>query len=225
MAWEGLVIRAALLSGLAPAGALGCSEPRTARLSTLDPMTERERDAMDRHASSACDVEPAVGLVVSGLPLACANRTAEGAALTALADAELATGIAFWAKNGLDHPASYLPLVAWQDTALIGIASARLDNALPEQALFAPEDSLAEVALAPWNGRVLRRPEVWLGTLVLVGIGMGVDQLLGANWNHIGEGPNLFGRQFTPETGYPLGVALDAALVEQVAVAEESFFR
>ena len=203
----------------------GCVEPHQARLSTLDPITAREEDAMMRHASSECDVVPLVGFVVSGLPLACANRTSEGVALTALADAELITGIAFWTQKGIDYPGAYLPLVAFQDTAIIGIASARIDDALSEQALFAPQDSLGEVALAPWNGRVLRRPEVWLGTLFFVGAGIAVDQLLGANWNHIGEGPNIFGRQFPPATGYPLGIALNAAVVEQVAVAEESYFR
>ena len=217
--------RAALLLGVALVGAVGCAEPHQARLSTLDPTSAREQDAMLRHASSECDVVPVLGFVVSGLPLACSNRTAEGAALTVIADAELVTGIAFWAKKGIDYPGSYLPLLAFQDTAITGIASGRIDNALSEQALFAPQDTLAEVALAPWNGRVLRRPEVWLGTLFFVGAGIAVDQILGANWNHLGEGPNIFGRQFTPETGYPLGLAVNAAVVEQVAVAEESYFR
>src|SRR5215467_3075145 len=75
---EGLVFRAALLLGVALVVGLGCTEPHQARLSTLDPITAREEDAMLRHESSACEVEPAMGLVASGLPLACANRTAEG---------------------------------------------------------------------------------------------------------------------------------------------------
>jgi membrane protease YdiL (CAAX protease family) len=92
---------------------------------------------------------------------------------------------------------------------------------------YVPEDTLGELALAPFNTRVLGETDVWLGTLLATALGvtlsLSVDESFDAD--DAGEDPNLFGRTFDAPIGYPLGAGVGVALFEHVAIGEEAAFR
>jgi membrane protease YdiL (CAAX protease family) len=108
-----------------------------------------------------------------------------------------------------------------------GVVDTVLDRQRAAHLPYVPEETLGELAAAPFNPRVLRRPGVWAGIVGLTAAGVGLSVLAGEHLRtgHFGESPNLFGQQLRPPIGYPLAAAVGTALFLQVAIAEEATFR
>ncbi len=143
--------------------------------------------------------------------------------------AELGTGVLVGThhEDGFDHPGSTLPLLAFQDTWLIGIADMWIDRRLARSTLYAPTDTLADLVLAPFNYQVMKDPKVWGGLVVALAIGIGATMALEDDLPSVDleRDVDLFGKQVRPELGYPAGAAAFTGLFSHVAPAEELFFR
>jgi membrane protease YdiL (CAAX protease family) len=208
--------------------AAGCAAPlRQARTSSSEPDREREQQTRDRLTSARCGGGWSV--LFPGAGQLCTGKTAEGTTLMALGAAELGTGVAVAASTpeGVEHPGAAVPLLAFQDLWVYGIVDAVLDRQRASGLRYVPEETLGELATAPFNPRVLKQPDVWAGVIGLTAAGVGLSLLAGEHLRtgHFGESPNLFGRQLNPPVGYPLAATVGAALFLQVAVAAESAFR
>jgi membrane protease YdiL (CAAX protease family) len=202
-----------------------CSRPvTTARTTHAQPPMPAETAARERHEARRCD--QGWGLLFPGLGQLCLGKRAEGSALMALGAAELGTAVAVGRSQGWDHPGAAVPLLGLQDLWVYGNADVYIERALASQALYAPQDSLADMLAAPFNVQVLGRAEVWAGTLVVLGLGIGATLLIdGTDTAEAGQDPNLFGREVDRRVGYPLGVLTGAGLFSHVAIAEEALFR
>jgi membrane protease YdiL (CAAX protease family) len=218
-------------AGLIATFALGCgpSIPR-ARTSEAEPTTRREAESAERVARASC--EPTLALAFPGIGQFCQNRPAEGAVLASLAVAEIGTvaGVAVERDRGLEgleHPAAGVPLIALQNLWLYGYADAVFETQRAYQYRFVPHDTLAELAFASFNPRVLGEPDVWLGLLTLTSAGVGVSLLVDEQLDSddFGDDPNLFGRTFDSNVGYPLAGAVGVGLFSHVAIGEEAVFR
>ncbi|MEM9493794.1 MAG: CPBP family intramembrane glutamic endopeptidase, partial [Myxococcota bacterium] len=142
--------------------------------------------------------------------------------------AELATIIAVGESAGYDHPGAALALIGLQDVLVYGYVDVRIERSLAARELYAPQDSLGDLLAAPFNRRVLARSDVWAGTLILVAAGVGASLLLDGGdieRDEIASRPNVFGHEFHPGLGYPLGLGAFGLLFSHVAVAEEALFR
>lgn len=205
---------------------LGCSRPlKNARLSADDPVYPAESEAAERQRSRKCS--DYWGILIPGLSQLCRGKNIEGTALIAAGAIELGTGIAVGRERGFEHPGSAIPLVAVQDTWVYANVEPFIDRDLSQRSLYTPQDSLADMLAAPFNIQVMKRPEVWAGTLLLLGIGIGATVLLEGDidTSRAGDDPNVFGRTFDRRIGYPLGIGVGAGLFSHVAVAEEVMFR
>jgi len=119
-----------------------------------------------------------------------------------------------------------LPLVALQDLWVYGLADTSIDRSLAAYNLYAPQDSMFELAVAPFNWEVVKRTDVWAGTLGMLALGIGVSALVDEELaSNFGDDANLFGEMFSPQTGYPIAGAAYAGLFTHVAIAEEALFR
>jgi membrane protease YdiL (CAAX protease family) len=200
---------------------------RHARLSSSDPPSARELDAAERIAASPCSV--GLHWLFPGIAQACLGRPYDAAVLATLGASELATGIAVGIANhqGLDHPGAALPLVAVQDLWIYSAYDADIELDRASRKLYAPQDTLGELAIAPFNLRVLSQTDVWAGILGVTALGIGVSLLVDESFDttHAGERPNLFGRTFSRPIGYPVAGAVGIGLFEHVAIAEETVFR
>jgi membrane protease YdiL (CAAX protease family) len=204
------------------------SEVRAPVRTSFDaPPTDAELESTTRLADASCSGN--WGLLFPGLAQLCTGRRAEGAVLMSLAAAEAATAIAVGTSSpqGVDHPGAGLPLIALQDAWLYGVVDSVLDRQRALHLRYVPTERLSELALAPFNPKVLSRPDVWAGLLGMVSFGVAASVLAGEKLRtgHYGERPNIFGRQVAPAIGYPIGAAVGAALFEHVAIAEETTFR
>jgi hypothetical protein len=218
----GLLLAVALAVPLA-----ACGPPlRHARLSYQAPATDREAEAAARHQRGT-PCSRAWGFLIPGMSQLCQGRTAEGSTLLALAVAEGGTAIAVGEREGYDHPGAALPLLGLQDLWILGIFDGQRDEHLAALLPYTPQDTLAELALAPFNWQVLKRPEVWLGILATTALGVAVSLLVdeSASTDHFGDDPNIFGRTMDPAVGFPIAYGVGGALFEQVAMAEEMAFR
>lgn len=203
-----------------------CGPPmRYARTSRSQPVSERERDAWTRNKSARCSRN--WGFLFPGLAQICQNRDTEGGIIAATAAVELGVGIVVGEREGYEHPGAAIPLLAAQDAWLLGLADGIRDEELGALLLYAPQDSLGELAIAPFNGEVMKHPTVWGGILILTALGVGASLLVDETWNtdNLGEDANLFGHTFDPVVGYPLAAGTGAALFTHVAMAEEMVFR
>jgi membrane protease YdiL (CAAX protease family) len=216
-------VRLALLGMLVACG----PAIREARMSPSEPASERELDAAKRMAAPRCN--PALRWVFPGIGQACVGKPADAAVVAALGIGELATGIgvATGTSQGIDHPGAAVPLLALEDTWLYSIVDVDLDLQRAQRLLYVPQDTLGELALAPFNLRVLAKPDVALGILGMTVLGIGVSVLVDETLDttHLGERPNLFGRQFSRRVGYPLAGGVGIGVFEHVAIAEETAFR
>ena len=211
--------------------AIGCGPPlRPARTTDQEPPSSRELDSEQRVSAASCG--PALGLAFPGLAQFCLDKPVEGAVLSGLAAAELGTavGVAVHRDEGLDglsHPAAAVPLIGLQNLWIYGYADALFDEQRAARMRYVPEDSLGELALAPFNARVLSQTDVWLGTLLATGAGVGLSFLVDESIDsgRAGEDPNLFGRRFSAPVGYPLAAGVGVGLFEHVAIGEEAAFR
>src|SRR6185295_14309547 len=158
----------------------------------------------------------------------CQHRVAEGATLMSLGVAELATGVgALVQTEDLSHPAVLLPLTALQNTWIGGYGDALFVEQRARRVLYVPQDTLGELAIAPFNITVLSKLEVWLGVLGTLGTGLGLSVAVegGVTTDNLGDDANLFGRRFSPGVGYPLAGATALGLFTHIAIGEEILFR
>lgn len=196
---------------------------RTARRTADEPPSERELEAAAAPPGTGCSA--LAGSLVPGLGQLCAGRTAEGTALMGLAAAELGTGIGVAIKHDLGYPGAAVPLLALSDLWLYQSFQANLQQQLARRMLYVPQDNLGELVVAPFNGQVLSRPEVWGGILGTVAAGVAVSALLdGWPWRPR-DRPRLFGIDYAPGVGYPIASAIGIGLFEHVSIAEETVFR
>ncbi|HXU81392.1 MAG TPA: CPBP family intramembrane glutamic endopeptidase [Polyangia bacterium] len=206
----------------------GCGAPlRQARTSSDQPDREREVDSETRLGRAPCGGGWSV--LFPGAGQLCTGKTGAGATLMALGAAELATGIAVASTSpeGVEHPGAAVPFIGFQDLWVYGIADFVLDRQRAARLPYVPEETLVELAVAPFNPKVLKQPDVWAGIVGLTAAGVGLSLLAGEHLRtgRFGQSPNLFGRELRPGVGYPLAALVGTALFEQVAIAEETAFR
>lgn len=201
--------------------ASACAIPvHTARLDTLAEPSPREIAAAKALEDPACP--PALGLLLPGLGQACLGRPAEGAVMAVATGAEVAAGVAMLANDPELRTSSLVPLVAAQDLWIVGLTDVGLTKRRAAQLPYTPVDTLPELVAAPFNTQVLRRPEVWAGTLGLLG---GATTLILLTEPAQPGSPILFGREPPPVSGWTATLGLGTVLFEHVAIAEELAFR
>lgn len=199
--------------------------------------TSPEQAPSDRELASAArvrdaDCGPAMNIILPGIAQMCQGRTVEGAVLMSVGVAELGTGVAVGlgreeGVEGFSHPGAVIPLVAYQNLWGASYVDAVFEEQRAERMLYVPEDTLGELVIAPFNVNVMGQLDVWLGTLGILAAGIGISALVDENLTttNIGDDANIFGRDFPPESGYPLAGGIGAALFSHVAIGEEMFFR
>jgi membrane protease YdiL (CAAX protease family) len=143
----------------------------------------------------------------------------------ALGAGELATGIAVAIKHDVTYPGAAVPLLALSDLILLQSFDAAIDLQLARRQLYVPQDTLLERALAPFNPRVLAKPEVALGIVGTFAAGLAVTAATDGLSPPFRGKPILFGKQFQQGLGYATGTAIGVGLFEHVALAEETTFR
>src|SRR5690606_14598640 len=122
----------------------------------------------------------------------------------------------------LAHPGVYLPLLGLQNLWLYATSDAVIDEHLALRQRYAPPDTLAELAYAPWNPEVLRRPDVWGGVLAATALAIGLT-LLTEDVTFRAPPERPFG--FHPLEAYPTLGLIGAATFTHVAIGEETAFR
>lgn len=211
----------------------GCMRPvEQARTTRIEPPAPAEEEAAVRVGTARCSV--AWGFLFPGLSQLCLKEDGKAAVLGGLGAAELSTSIAVATQNrtpegeaDFEHPGSSIPLIALQDLYVYGLADGYITRALANRELYTPRDSLTDLVAAPFNGEVMKRPEVWAGILGSLAVGITASLAIsgGVNEDRIGEDPVLFEREFEPAVGYSIGAGAGAALFTHVAIAEEALFR
>jgi membrane protease YdiL (CAAX protease family) len=166
---------------------------------------------------------------VVGIGQHCHGKEGAAAALSLAGAAELGTAIyvGTHVDGGFEHPGAALPLAAWQDTWLLGVGDMLRDRQLARYALYTPTDSFEDLLAAPFNLEVMKRPKVWAGLLVALGVGIGASALLEGGFpkGDPGGDVNFFGKQVSPAVGIPGGLGVAGVLFSHVAPAEELLFR
>lgn len=195
---------------------------KAARLDPAQPPSDRELDAAER--VRRCPKH--AGLLVPGLLQLCRGRTEDGAVLLGLGVAELGTGIGAAAGEGLGSSAAGVPLLAFGDLVTLSVMDLALENQRAARLLYVPQESLADLARAPFSAEVLSRPSVWAGLAGSLAAGILVSIAVdGLRTQDFGKRPVLFGRETNSAVGYPLAGAIGIGLFEHVSIAEESAFR
>lgn len=212
------------LSALSISLLAGCgSPPRPARTSATEPERPRERAARERWEHRRCS--PYWGFLYPGLGHICLRQDAEGGALLGVATAEGAGLAAGLLKD--QRSVTWATGIAVQDAYVYGAFAPLIQRQLAQRKRFVPEDTLGELLFAPFNGRVLARPDVWGGIVGMSAIGIAASVLLfdrGRTY-HPSATPTLFGRDVPPGVAYPGAGLTFGAVFSHVAVAEETAFR
>jgi membrane protease YdiL (CAAX protease family) len=189
----------------------------------------RELDAQQRLKNRRCSGSWSYLPLVLGLGQYCHRKDQEAAVLALAGAAELATGIVVGTSTdlGFEHPGSTLPLLAFQDAWVSGVADVMIDRDLARAELYAPTDTLGDLVLAPFNVQVMKRTKVWAGLALALAVGIGASLALEDDLPKVdlGSDVNLFGRQVSPGLGYPAGSLAFTGLFSHVAPAEELLFR
>ena len=195
-----------------------------ARLERDSRPTERELESSERAAS--CPARAGL-LLLPGLMQMCRGRTSEGVALASLAVAELGAAVTGGVTNGLETSAAGVPLIALGDLLTLSVMDVALENQRSSRLRYVPQESLGELALAPFSGQVLSRPTVWAGVSASLAAGILVSAVVdrGIDTHNAGKRPVIFGREMNTAPGYLLAGAIGAGLFEHVALAEEMAFR
>ena len=217
--FHALVYACTLIAGCGPAIPQG-------RTSDTEPPTPRELHAAQTYREASCAAR--TGLLFPGLGQFCQHRVAEGVVLTSLGAAEIGTAVgAAVAADELSHPAVALPLISLQNLWIAGYGDALFVEQRAKRLRYVPHDTIGELAIAPFNPRVLSQVDVWLGLLGSLGAGLALSLALSDNvtTNKLGDDANIFGHEFEPAIGYPLAGGLGTALFAHVAVGEEILFR
>jgi membrane protease YdiL (CAAX protease family) len=196
-----------------------------ARLTHDEPPTEREVNdlASLRHP----DCNPALGSLFPGAGSYCTGHHTEGEVLIGVGALELGTGLAFGFRDGFGTTQAEVPLLAFGDllTASALDGTVRLQRA--KRMLYVPEETLSDDFSAPFRLDVLRQPDVFLGIIGTVGVGVLFEQFLdgGLATTSFKQRPQLFGKQVNPSVAYPVATAIGLGMFSQVAAAEELAFR
>jgi len=205
---------------------LACVPLPRARTSAAEPPAPRALESARVYHEANCAAE--TGLWFPGLGQFCQHRAAEGAVLTTLGIAELSSGVAALVETkDFSHPAVFVPLTALQNTWIAGYGNALFVEQRARRLVYVPQDTLSELAIAPFNPNVLSKPEVWLGVLgsLAAGLALSIAVEDGITTDNVGDDANLFGRNFSPGVGYPLAGATALGLFTHVAIGEETLFR
>ncbi len=154
-----------------------------------------------------------------------------GAELTALA----ATALDGWPKQGLDvDPTLLLASIWYQNTWTYGVYAAYRDARLQlgDQGYRypVPTDDLTDLLLAPFDPDVIFQPEVGLGLVGMIALGMLasylVDGRLASDRTLVGaERVNFMGRAMHPAAGISLGELYYMGMFLPVGIGEEALFR
>ena len=221
------------LAVLAIVALAGCFRPTPrARTTAIEPPSPAEIEAADRIDTRSCS--EMWSFAFPGLGQLCTGQRGEGIGMLALGAAEI--GAAVYAatevdvapgESALEHPAVGLPLVGLQDLYIYSVADVLILRDRATRQLYAPQDSTVDLLAAPFNLEVMKRPEVWGGLAAILALGIGVSFALEGeiDTTNTGEDPDIFGRRFGPETGYPLGFGILGGLFTHVGMAEEALFR
>src|SRR5436190_2351768 len=185
-----------------------------ARLAPEEPPSAREVESAERVA--ACPAGP--GLFVPGVLQSCRGRTGEGKLLTAMALAELGVGIGSTVANGPGSNATGVPFFALADLFTLSVMDLSLENQRALRLSYVPQESVGELARAPFSGEVLSRPAVWAGIAGSLAAGILVSALVdgGVHTENAGRRPVIFGREVNSAAGYPLAGAIGIGLFEHV---------
>lgn len=195
------------------------------RLFREEPPSDREVAAAESLASSTCKSKAL--LLLPGAPQICRGDTVDGTVIASLSGAEIGTFLGAGLSRGFDSSASALPILAFGDLWTLSAMDASLVAQRAARLRYVPQENLREMALAPFSGEVLRRPEVWGGIAGTFAAGLLFSQLVegGIHTQDFGKRPVLWGREVNTAVGYPLAGAIGVGLFEHVALAEESAFR
>jgi membrane protease YdiL (CAAX protease family) len=202
------------------------TELQHARRELDEPIMEREKEAFARVTERDCQtiwihLLPGVGQL-------CLGETAEGAALVTTSLAELSLGISVAAIKDVQHPGAAVPLIAATDLLIYSDVDEIFQEQLARRLTLVPQDSLGDLLAAPFNIEALSAPDVWLGIIGTLAVGLAVSELTDRSTfrdTQLGADPNLFGTTMKKAIGYPLAAGIGVAAFTQVAMAEESFFR
>lgn len=125
----------------------------------------------------------------------------------------LATRVSSWPQS--PHEISDFSAQTAYNTWMYGIYSAyrdaRIMNGGTSYSYKMPTDSLADLAYAPINPRILKKPEVWGGVLGALTAAVGVGVLAHYTSSH-GKAPSLSvtGRSLKPFVALPVGIGEEA---------------
>jgi membrane protease YdiL (CAAX protease family) len=185
------------------------------------PPSPREIESEQRWAHKRCN--PAAAGFYSGLGQICLRQDGEAAALAATTTVDLAGGITLAATK---HDA-LLPLTVASDTWLFSLEAASFEEGRAHHERFVPQDSISELAFAPFNPNVLKDPFVWGSLAGSIALDVAVSFLLLQRGDryHFGAQPRIFGADLTPAAAYPIAGVYYGGIFEQVALGEESIFR
>jgi len=166
-------------------------------------------------------------LLLPGLQQMCRGRRSEGMVLASLAVAELGAAVTGGATNGFSTSAAGVPAIALGDLLTLSVMDVALENQRAARLRYVPQESLGELALAPFSGEVLSRPSVWAGIAGSLAAGILVSAVVdrGIDSRNAGKRPVIFGHEMDTAPGYLLAGAIGAGLFEHVALAEEMAFR
>jgi membrane protease YdiL (CAAX protease family) len=199
---------------------------QSARLDESEPVMAREKSA--EGAVSTHDCDHLYLRLLPGVPQLCLEQQSEGSTMLSLGVAELTTGVAVAIDKNITNPGAALPLVAASDLLLYSATEFRLEQQRAQHLAFVPQDTFSELLSAPFNIDALSSPDVWMGIVGTVGLGLVASYILErSTFQSIGPGqnPNLFGLTVPSAAGYPIGAAIGVGTFDQVALAEETFFR
>ena len=165
-----------------------------ARLFHEEPASEREIEARQRVMTGKCDAR--YGLFFPGVGQLCRGHTEEGALIVGLGVGELGTAIASGIKNGFSQPGSGVPLLAFGDLLTLAVMDAALETQRAARLPYVPQESLSELARAPFSAEVMTRPAVWAGILGSLAAGLLVSRILDGplDTQNFSRRPVLFGR-------------------------------
>jgi hypothetical protein len=203
----------------------GCAPVVTARTSADEETRPREADAKERLAHKRCSL--GLAWTFPGVGQHCANEPVEGTVLASLAGAQAAAAITSLAVD--EKATQGITVVTLQDLWVYSLTKVTLDKHLANEDEYTPQDTLGELALAPFNGRVMRRPELWAGLPLAIAAGFAVGAIIDGpghrDYHFFRDSPRLFGQPVTAGAAYPLAGLSYAFEMEQVAIAEETLFR